>query len=74
MILEKGSLKNSDLSRRDCFGSTPLHFASVRNKQDVISQLVEAGCDPFTTNNDGRKPSDLTTDESIKMYLLGKFI
>jgi hypothetical protein len=31
---------------------------------------VEAGGDPFLTNNDGRKPSDLTSNESIRVFLL----
>ena len=31
---------------------------------------MEAGSDPFITNNDGRKPSDLTSSDTIKQYLL----
>ena len=40
MILNKGKLGAGDLARKDNFGSTPLHFASVRNLFDIVTLLV----------------------------------
>ncbi|KAJ3182525.1 hypothetical protein HDU85_002623 [Gaertneriomyces sp. JEL0708] len=57
------------LGRRDLFGSTPLHFASVNNRADIARALVAAGSDPMAVNNDGRRPSELTTDIALKAYL-----
>ncbi|TPX65179.1 hypothetical protein SpCBS45565_g05332 [Spizellomyces sp. 'palustris'] len=57
------------LSRKDLFGSTALHFASVNNLTGVARALVAAGCDPTATNNDGRRASELTSDEELRLYL-----
>ncbi|KAI9007342.1 ankyrin repeat-containing domain protein [Gaertneriomyces semiglobifer] len=57
------------LGRKDLFGSTPLHFASVNNRADIARALVAAGSDPMAVNNDGRRPSELTTDIALKAYL-----
>ncbi|KAI8910163.1 ankyrin repeat protein, partial [Gorgonomyces haynaldii] len=59
MLMNKGKLTQQDLSKKDNFGSTPLHFASVRNMLDTVGILLQAGSDPYQTNNDGRKSSDL---------------
>eukprot|EP00842_Homolaphlyctis_polyrhiza_P003904 jgi/Hompol1/4514/HPOL_003681-RA len=70
MLVSKGRLSTSDMIKKDQFGSTPLHFASVRNLSGSVVALIQAGSDPSITNNDGRKPSELTTDDSIRQYLL----
>ncbi|KAJ2998672.1 hypothetical protein HDV02_004203 [Globomyces sp. JEL0801] len=59
----------SDLSTKDSFGATPLHFASCRNLHENVSVLLSAGCNPNITNNDLKKPSDVTTNSDI-MYSL----
>ncbi|KAJ3256992.1 hypothetical protein HK103_004975 [Boothiomyces macroporosus] len=70
-LLEKGDLGLSELSLKDSFGSTPLHFASVRNKANTVKLLLRAGSNPFITNNDSRKPSEVTTDSDIRDILIG---
>jgi ankyrin repeat protein len=39
-LLEKGKLSLQDLMKKDFYGSTPLHFASVRNLADSVHTLV----------------------------------
>jgi ankyrin repeat protein len=41
LLLSKGHLSVSDLSIQDEFGSTPLHFASIRNVPSTVSMLVQ---------------------------------
>ncbi|KAL2918463.1 hypothetical protein HK105_201864 [Polyrhizophydium stewartii] len=69
LVVSKGHLSAADLSKRDTFGSTPLHFASVRNLAGSVQALISAGLDPTSVNNDGRKASDLTTDDTIRAFL-----
>ncbi|KAJ3273218.1 hypothetical protein HDV01_004720 [Terramyces sp. JEL0728] len=69
-LLDKGDLGLSELSLKDAFGSTPLHFASVRNKASTVKLLLRAGSNPFLTNNDSRKPSDVTTDPQVRDILV----
>ncbi|KAJ3322275.1 hypothetical protein HDV06_003168 [Boothiomyces sp. JEL0866] len=69
-LLEKGDLGMSELSLKDAFGSTPLHFASVRNKVGAVKLLLRAGSNPFLTNNDSRKPSEVTTDSEVRDILI----
>lgn len=40
MLFNKGRLGVKDLAKQDNFGSTPLHFASVRNLHDIVIELV----------------------------------
>ncbi len=72
LLIQKGRLVAEDLNQRDLFGSTPLHFAAVRNRVEALKVLLDSGADPMVTNNDGRKPSDLTTDDLIRKMLMGK--
>ncbi|KAJ3244586.1 hypothetical protein HK104_008023, partial [Borealophlyctis nickersoniae] len=66
-----GGKENASLvSRRDYFGSTPLHFASVGGFEDVVATLIRAGSDPTLANNDGRKASDVTTDDGVRAFLI----
>ncbi|TPX33107.1 hypothetical protein SmJEL517_g03912 [Synchytrium microbalum] len=58
------------LSSRDSFGSTPLHFATVENNEGAVLALLEHGADPTITNNDNRKPSDITTSDIIRAALI----
>ncbi|KAI8853015.1 ankyrin repeat-containing domain protein [Chytridium lagenaria] len=66
----EGNIKHDDLQKRDLFGSTPLHFASVNNLHTTVSTLIDVGSNPLITNNDGRRPSDLTTEDAIKQLLI----
>ncbi|KAJ3194497.1 U4/U6 small nuclear ribonucleoprotein prp4 [Irineochytrium annulatum] len=59
----------NDLQKRDLFGSTPLHFASVSNLESTVQVLINAGSDALITNNDGRKASDITSSDAIRDFL-----
>ena len=39
-LLNKGKLGSIDLAKKDQYGSTPLHFASVRNLAESVQTLV----------------------------------
>jgi ankyrin repeat protein len=69
MLVRKGSLGPSDLEVQDNYGSTPLHFASVRNSVENVNLLLSCGSNPCISNNDAKKPSQVTSDESIKNSL-----
>ncbi|KAJ3046537.1 Palmitoyltransferase zdhhc13 [Rhizophlyctis rosea] len=58
------------IDKRDMFGSTPLHFASVVGDERVVQVLVQAGCDPTIVNNDGRKPKE--EQKTIQTRLLSQ--
>ncbi|KAJ3324165.1 hypothetical protein HDU76_013492 [Blyttiomyces sp. JEL0837] len=69
-MLKRGHISMEDLRKQDRYGSTALHFAAVKNLESTVRILVSAGIDPFMTNNDGKKASDLTTDDNIKQILI----
>ncbi|KAJ1547548.1 Dynein light chain 1, axonemal [Cladochytrium tenue] len=68
-MIRGGHLSSGNLEVQDSFGSTPLHFASVMNLSEMTKLLIDAGVDPTTANNDGRRPRDLTTDTDIAELL-----
>ncbi|KAJ3073691.1 hypothetical protein HDU98_000898 [Podochytrium sp. JEL0797] len=68
--VHSGHISRTDLQKRDFFGSTPLHFASVNNLSDCVQTLLDVGCDSLVANNDGRLASQLTDDLGIKNILL----
>lgn len=57
------------LNHRDGYGSTALHFASVRGNFDVVKELVECGADSMLLNNDGKRASQVTNDPECKSFL-----
>ncbi|KAI8920419.1 ankyrin repeat-containing domain protein [Entophlyctis helioformis] len=46
LIVGRGRLSNADVSKKDAFGSTALHFASVRNLSGSVMALVCLSCAP----------------------------
>ncbi len=66
ILFKKGNLGQHDLQIQDDYGSTPLHFASVRNRVDSVAFLLASGSNPSILNNDSKKPADVTLDEDIK--------
>ncbi|KAI9351273.1 ankyrin repeat-containing domain protein [Obelidium mucronatum] len=68
--VQQGHISRVDLQKRDFFGSTPLHFASVNNLTDCVQTLLDCGSDSLVANNDGRLASHITTDDKIRNVLL----
>ncbi|KAJ3088802.1 hypothetical protein HK102_007876 [Quaeritorhiza haematococci] len=62
----------ADKSLTDDYGVSALHC--VNNLTKTVQVLIEAGSDVTQTNNDGRRASELTTDESLKAFLVGEEI
>ncbi|KAJ3216199.1 hypothetical protein HK099_005984 [Clydaea vesicula] len=57
------------LNYRDDFGSTALHFASVKGHAKMLELLLAAGCDPTIQNNEGKRPSEVTSDVEVCKFL-----
>ena len=55
LLLQKGA----DVNKRDRFGSTPVHWAAVRNSTEAIAMLIDHGASINITNDYGKKPIDL---------------
>ena len=70
LLFKKGNLTAADFQVQDEYGSTPLHFASVRNSSEIVSFILAHGGNPLMLNNDSKRPSDVTTDEGIKVKLI----
>lgn len=47
---------NSDLNKKDAYGSTPLIIAITFGKTEVAEALIDAGADMKITNNEGATP------------------
>jgi len=47
---------NSELNKKDAYGSSPLIVAITFGKTEVAGALIEAGADMQITNNDGATP------------------
>lgn len=63
------------LEEKDGQGRTALHIAAYQNKEAVVKALLQAGADPFATNREGKKPSELTPahfQDGIRRLLLQK--
>jgi ankyrin repeat protein len=52
-------------------GWTPLHAAVATGDTDSIKALLSAGADPDRTNDDGRTPRDLASEDSVRALLDG---
>ena len=72
LLYKKGNLTTNDLLQQDEYGSTPLHFAAVRNSSEAVQFILSHGGNPLLTNNNQKKPSDVTSDEQIRQKLIAK--
>ena len=50
-------------------GWTALHAAAANSDVESVRALLAAGADPELPTSDGRRPSELTTDETIRQLL-----
>ncbi|KZC06227.1 L-asparaginase, partial [Dufourea novaeangliae] len=70
--LESYHLANADLSQKDFSGRTPLHFAALHNKTQVLKFLLEQGVETDCKDKAGLTPLDLAkaADSMEAMSLL----
>lgn len=50
-----------DLSSRDSFGRTAMHFAAIKGSLEVMKKLIEKGADIFSVSDNGHTPLSLST-------------
>eukprot|EP01102_Stenamoeba_stenopodia_P019253 TRINITY_DN7220_c0_g1_i1.p1 TRINITY_DN7220_c0_g1~~TRINITY_DN7220_c0_g1_i1.p1 ORF type:complete len:281 (+),score=86.21 TRINITY_DN7220_c0_g1_i1:40-843(+) len=55
-----------DLNLRDADGMTPLHYASLCGRAEMVTKLLAKGADPNVTDEDGSTPLDMADDASVK--------
>ena len=72
LLYKKGNLTTNDLLQQDEYGSTPLHFAAIRNSTEAVHFILAHGGNPLLTNNNQKKPSEVTSDEQIRQKLIAK--
>lgn len=57
--LQSYRLAGADISQANFSGQTPLHFASLHRRKNVIKYLLECGADPRCADMLGQIPADL---------------
>lgn len=65
-LLNKDS---SQVSIGDANGNTPLHFAVIKGRSDIVSLLLGAGADTEARNGDGLPPIQMTSNAEIKALI-----
>ena len=48
---------------------TPLYIAALNNQKKCVELLLDKGGNPFLSDQDGKKPEDVTTNTDIKILL-----
>lgn len=61
---------STNINQRSVEGNTFLHIAAKNNMFDFVKILIEKGANPSIYNQNGLKPTDMSTDEKISNYLL----
>jgi ankyrin repeat protein len=58
------------INQYDFHNRTPLFLAALNNQKEVCEILKKHMANPFMTSKDGKRPIEVTTDESIKLILI----
>jgi ankyrin repeat protein len=48
---------------------TPIYIAALNNQKKCVELLLDKGGNPFLSDQDGKKPEDVTTNTDIKILL-----
>ncbi len=59
----------ADVNAKNEDGFTALHHAAVRNSEQLVQLLLDAGADPTIANVESRLPAGLATNEQVKNLL-----
>ncbi len=62
--------RGKHINQYDFHNRTPLFLAALNNQKEVCEILKKHNANPFMTSKDGKRPIDVTTDESIKLILI----
>ncbi|EQC38890.1 hypothetical protein SDRG_03848 [Saprolegnia diclina VS20] len=57
---------DADINAKDTLGNTPLHYAVIQERDDLIESLLKKGALTTIRNNAGDMPVDLANDESMR--------
>lgn len=58
--------------RKDIYGNTPLHTASMNGYTGIVKLLIKHGADRGAKNNEGKTPSETASNEEIRDSILLK--
>ncbi len=63
--------RGADIDSLDDRGQSALMIAAERGHPDIVAHLIEAGADPETKNNEGKRALDLATEPRVRTLLEG---
>ena len=69
-LLKNGARANAKIFCRGGEWTRPLHLVANRNQLELVELLLAYGADPLLTNDDGKKPVELSSDDEVKKLLL----
>jgi ankyrin repeat protein len=58
------------LNQQNEDGNTVLHLACIGDKTKTVEELIKAGVDATTKNNQGKQAKDLTENSDLKLKSL----
>ncbi|XP_040570920.1 uncharacterized protein [Lepeophtheirus salmonis] len=76
-VMSNGERERVEVSKRDNFGYTALHYASKSGLKKCVEYLVAHGADLFVENSEGMTPCDLAIKENnhqIALFLESKMV
>ena len=65
ILIDNGKYHN----QKDFEGRTPLYLAAVNNDRNICEMLLRNRANVHLLDNEGRSPSDVTTNKELKYYL-----
>ncbi|OQR90458.1 myosin-like protein [Achlya hypogyna] len=60
---------DADINAKDQLGNTPLHYAVIEERDDLVETLLKKGALTTIRNNSGDTPVDLATDDATRELL-----
>lgn len=69
MVRREDEFCNQLNSRATFAGCTPLHYAVLMDRQQVVRELLARGADPARQNHSGHRPADYTARAEMRQLL-----
>ena len=68
-MLELLISKGNHINQFDNQKRTPLFLAALNNHYEACAVLIAYDANPFLENKEGKKPSEVTTEENVKLLI-----